>query len=165
MVHVGEVALASLYLGKDVHNRMALTGEATIHGKLGLIFGVREKTMAGLKQFPNETFNMIIPADNTVGSAIWTDYDLADPDHDEAHPTFERHWFKLEREQQSRLNVFAAKTLYEVLELALTPIEGKISCRRYAWSHSLLPACLYNRWANVLIMFQDRRSHLQTFLG
>ena len=131
------VALAALYLDLDVHNHMIITGEASISGKVGSILSIRDKAMAGLAAFPNATVNMIIPDDNTVvedkgntvNSAIWTTYYYVTRDREDPRFTLRREWLTLGRDEQSRLNVFAAKTLYDVLELAIIPPPGTVLCR------------------------------------
>ena len=129
------MALAALYLGKNVHRQMIITGEASIHGKVGLVASIREKAMAGLVAFPNVTINMVIPRDNAVvtrrgnswDSTIWSTYNYIDRGPKDAHTTLRREWFTLGKDDRARLNVFAAETLYDVLELAIILPPGMVS--------------------------------------
>ena len=118
------VALAGLYLDIDVHRRMIITGLASIHGMLGSVAGIKQKAIAGLENFPGETVNMIIPQANTVGSAVWKDYCYIKRDHIDGHNTIRREWLKFNKGNRSRLNVFAAETLYDVLDLAIVAPSG-----------------------------------------
>ena len=106
---------------------MVLTGQTSIHGKVGQVAGIREKARAGLVAFPNKTVNMVVPFANTVGSAIWTDYCYIKRDREDPHSVLRREWFTLEKDDRARLKVFAAQTLYDVLELAMISAPGKDS--------------------------------------
>ena len=119
------VLLAHMYFQKQVHKHMVLTGQTSIHGKVGQVAGIREKAMAGLAFFPDKTVNMVVPFDNTVGSAIWTDYCYIERDREVPHSVVRREWFTLEKDDRARLKVFAAQTLYDLLELAMISAPGK----------------------------------------
>ena len=113
---------------------MIITGEATIHGKVGSVVGIREKAMGGLVAFPNVTVNMVIPRDNAVltprgnswDSSIWSTYSCVDRGCEDAHSAIQRDWFTLGKDDRARLNVFAAETLYDVLELAIVLPPGMV---------------------------------------
>ena len=130
------VALAALYLDMDIHEHLLITGEASISGKLGVILSIREKAMAGLKAFPSATVNMIIPRDNTVvnvrgntvDSAIWTQLFFVTRDRDDPRTTLRREWVTFDKDERERLNVLAAETLYDVLELAIISPPGMVMC-------------------------------------
>ena len=82
--------------------------------------------MAGLEKFGDMTLNMVIPAANTVGQAIWSTFHYIDRNRADARTTLQRQWFTLGKTEQDHLNVFAAKTLFDVLELAIVSKPGMI---------------------------------------
>ena len=114
---------------------MIMTGEASIHGKVGSVSSIREKAMAGLQTFPGVTVNVIIPRDNAVvvlkgntcDSAIWSDYQYIERNRQHAHSFVRREWVTLDKDEQRWLKVFAAETLYDVLELAIISPPGIVS--------------------------------------
>ena len=120
------VALAGVYLNTNFHHHMMITGGATIHGRVSMVAKIKEKSLAGLQAFPNETMNMIVPLANTIGSAICSDYQYTYRNREGGRSRIQREWFTLEKAEQKRLHVFAAETLYEVLELAIIPRQGMV---------------------------------------
>ena len=130
------VALAALYLDKEIHEHLIITGEASISGKLGSSFSIREKAMAGLENFPDVTVNMIIPRantvvnvrGNTVDSAIWNQFVYVTRDREDPRTTLQREWVTFDKDERARLNVLAAETLYDVLELAIISPPGMVKC-------------------------------------
>ena len=120
------VALAGAYLDANFHHHMMITGGATVHGRVDMVTKIKEKSLAGLQAFPNETMNMIVPLANTIGSAICSDYEHVYRNHEGRRSRIQREWFTLEKAEQKRLHVFAAETLYEVLELAIISKQGMV---------------------------------------
>ena len=91
------VALAGAYLDKTFHHHLIITGGATIHGHVDMVSKIKEKSMAGLKAFPNETMNMIIPLANTVGDSICNDYESIYRDQQGGRSRIHREWFTMDK--------------------------------------------------------------------
>ena len=118
------VALAGVYLGWEFHQHMFVTGQATIHGSVGAVGKIQEKCIHSLKLLPDVTVNMVVPYDNMVDDAIWSYIWYIDRDREDAHSVIHRDWFSLKKKDRDRLNVFAAQTLYDVLELVIIAPPG-----------------------------------------
>ena len=118
------VALAGVYLDKRFHHHMIITGQATIHGRVEVVTKIKEKCIPVFEAFADQIVNMVIPYTNTIDNAIWSDLWYIKRDREDAHSTIRREWFNLDRKERKRLNVFAAKTLYDVLELAIIAPPG-----------------------------------------
>ena len=107
---------------------MTITGQATIHGRVNSVSKIQQKCKASLDVLPNQMVNMVVPHSNTSGGAIWSDYCFIYRDREDAHSAIRPEWLTLKKDEQDRLNVFAAETLYDVLELAIIAPPGMYRC-------------------------------------
>ena len=133
---------------------MIITGGATVHGRVGMVSKIKEKSMGGLKAFPDETVNMIIPLANTVGDFICNDCEYTYRNQQGGRSRIQREWFTMDKAEQKRLNVFAAANLYEVLELAIiADQEGKDSSVSFGtWRTPILPLLSMTCFVCLLVM-------------
>lgn len=117
------VVIASLFLGKAIKNNAVITGVASISGEVGEVMGIREKAQAAVKFSVDNTnvTNLIIPYANTVDDcAIWSSFTrTVMPEVKDGAMMIQRDWFAMSEKDQKLLNVYAAKSLDEVLELAI----------------------------------------------
>ena len=109
--------MVASFLNIRVHQNLIITGEITMEGKVLPVGGLQEKALAAISAHPGTTVNMIIPSGNVIGGRIISDWC-------HSPTTVGQKWLCLDKVQRQRLKVFAAETVFDVLELALIRDQG-----------------------------------------
>ena len=138
------VALAAVYTGATMARNVAITGVATLDGRLDEISGLQAKIRGNIA--PDTVMNFVVPAGHVVkinSKAVLTEHIVT------ALPSSEkicsRYEVKLTPEMIGQVKVLTAENLYDCIELCLRKVGGKRASRSLTYRrdlHSVSSCCV-----------------------